>query len=188
MSDLTIAFRPGTNADVPYLKSTWLHSFRNGEGARDIPNTVYYKYEGAILTYVIPRCSNQGGVVVAYEDQGPDASWAQMVDADILGYIVAEEFEGMLLVHMTYVRGYNKPGKKSGNKYRRRGIATELLREVQRKLGLEGKKILYTYRTEMCWQAYAFRKALKRIDADYVLYPKYTLLPGGWETGMPQSG
>ncbi len=179
---ILLAFRPGVESDVRYLKNTWLHAFRDGEGAKDIPNSVYFHYEEKILRYIIPRCSNVGGVIVAYENDHV-AEWDHIIDRPILGYIVAEPFEGRLLVHMCYVRGFDKPGKRTGSKYRKRGIGTALLQEAMRKFKTPTNEFMYTYRTKMCWHEFNFRQALKRARATYVLYPKYSLLPKNWETG-----
>lgn len=184
---ITISFRPGIGEDVRYIKSSWLHSFRNGEGVKDIPNSVYFDYEEKILRYIIPRCSNVGGILIAYESDGTD-EWRDVVDRPILGYIVCEPFEGALMVHMTYVRGYNQAGKKMGKQYRRLGIGTALLEAAQRKFGLETAPLIYTYRTKMCWSEYDFRQRLKDLGATYVFYPKYTLLPSDWETGQAPVG
>jgi len=181
--ELQITFRPGVEADVRYFKNTWMKSFRDGEGVKDVPNSVYYHYEEKILRYIIPRCSNTGGVIVAYEEDYVN-EWQHIIDRPILGYIVCEPFEGRLLVHMTYVRGYDKPGKVGGHKYRRRGIATALLKEAMRRFKTPTDSFFYTYRTQMCWKEYDFRRALKDIGATYVLYPKFSLLPQNWETGQ----
>ena len=183
MTDLRIEFRPGVNSDIDYIKSTWLHSYRNGEGVKDVPNSVYYDYENRALVHIIPRCSNTGGVVVAHEALPESASFADRVDAPILGYIVAEPLEGALLVHFCYVRGYKRAGKKIGAEYRQRGIATALLAEIQRRLRAESQPVLYTYRTEACWKYFGFRQKLKELGITYMPYLKYTLLPSGWETG-----
>lgn len=180
---LHITFRPGVGSDVRYIKNTWLKSFRDGEGVKDVPNSVYYHYEEKILRHIIPRCSNSGGVIIAYEEDHV-ADYDHIIDRPILGYIVCEPFEGRLLVHMCYVRGYEKAGKKDGQKYRRQGIATELVKEAMRRFRTPTDSFFYTYRTKMCWKEYGFRQALKRAGAVYVLYPKFSLLPSGWETGQ----
>jgi len=180
---LQITFRPGVGSDIRYLKNTWLKSFRDGEGVKDIPNSVYYHYEEKVLRYIIPRCSNVGGVIIAYEEDFVD-DWEHIVDRPILGYIVCESFEGRLLVHMTYVRGYEKVGKVGGHKYRRQGIATELVKEAMRRFKTPTDSFFYTYRTQMCWKEYDFRQKLKDVGATYVLYPKFSLLPNKWETGQ----
>jgi len=191
---MDISFRPGVPADVRYLKNTWLHAFRDGEGVRDIPNGIYWDYEDKVLQVIIPRCSNAKGVLVAYPTQPPDTDWHTIVEAPILGYIVCEPMVDALLVHMTYVRGHQKKGKKTGQQCRRQGIGSALLAEAQRKFHLEGAPIRYTYRTDMCWREYGFRQKLKELGATYVFYPKFSLLPGGcaqcqtpsWETGAVQ--
>lgn len=183
--DLTIHFRPACPKDVAYLKSTWLHSFRSGEGAKGCPNSVYYGYHDAILRHVIPRCSNANGILIAYEALDPDASWGDKVDAPILGYIACEPLTDALLVHMVYVRGHdrNKGPAVNTSSYRQRGIAKALLAEAQRTLFPEPMPVVFTHRTEACWKIYEFRKYLERIDAQYIPYLTYTLLPQGWETG-----
>jgi hypothetical protein len=180
---LRIAFRPAVGSDVRYLKHSWLKSFRDGEGVKDIPNSVYFFYEERILQHIIPRCSNQGGVIIAYENDFID-DWHHIVEKDILGYIVCEPFEDRLLVHMCYVRGYDKEGKAKGKQYRRQGIGTALLEEAMRKFKCPTNTFFYTYRTKMCWEQYEFRKKLKERGAKYVLYPKFSLLPRAWETGQ----
>lgn len=180
---MKIAFRPAVGNDVRYLKSTWLRSFRDGEGVRSIPNTAYYDYEDKILRYIIPRCSNQGGVLIAYEAMPQGTSFGDIVDQEIIGWICCEPLEeGLgLLLHFVYVRGFDKNGEDSG--YRRRGVATSLLEHAQEKFHCKGEPITFTYRTPACWKEHHAREVLKRHNASYIPYAKFSLLPEGWETG-----
>ena len=180
---LEISFRPGVGEDVKYLKATWLHGFRDGEGVRDVPNSIYYDYEGTIMQHTIPRCSNANGVIVAYEALPEGTSFLDTVEAPIIGYIVAEAMKDALLIHYVYAKGHERPGKKHGKQFRNQGVARALIERAQTQLQCKGLPIRYTYRTPDCWQNYGWRTYLRRINATYVPYLKFTLLPSGWETG-----
>ena len=178
-----ITFRPAVIKDLPYVKNSWLESFRNGDGVRGIPNTYYYHYEELALRKIIPRCSNSGGLIIAHEHDESD-EYTDTLDRDILGWICSEALKTGLLVHYVYVRGFDgKKRRTNGINWRRKGIATALLMEAQRKLNLTGAPVFYSYRTNVCWDTQEAREFLKEQRATYLPYPKFTLLPQNWETG-----
>lgn len=183
---MNITFRPAVGSDIPYIKNSWLESYRNGDGVRGIPNSFYYHYEELLLRKTLPRCSNAGGLLVAYEHQ-PGMDWAETVEADILGWICCEPLKTGLLVHYTYVRGFDsRKNKKIQGKtanYRRRGIASELLQHCRVTLGCLDQPVYYTYRTPVCWETQSARDALAEKNCTYLPYPKWNLAPKGWETG-----
>ena len=193
MSKLNLSYRRAVGSDVAYIKATWMRGYRNGEGAKSIPNTFYYQYEDAILTHIIPRCSEAGGVLVAYETLPDGATTEEVLAAPIISYIVAEPLKQGLLVHMLYVRGHDRKGNGQGSTYRQKGVAKAMLAEVDRRFDTQGDPKFYTYRTESCWKdpqtdhtarpTHGFRDYLRRIDAAYVPYLRFSLLPQGWECG-----
>ena len=178
--ELSIAFRPGVGADLKYIKNSWLESFRDGDGVRGVPNSFYYAYEQKIMKKTLPRCSNSGGVIIAHE-HFPEDDFVATVERPILGWICAEALTTGLVVHFVYTRGFEQKGKKYGGAYRNRGIARSLLDEVQRKQGCEGMPIFYTHRTEVCWRTPKARELHKDLNATYVPYYKYSLLPTDWQ-------
>jgi len=185
---MNISFRPAVGSDIPYIKNSWLESYRNGDGVRGIPNKYYYHYEELLLRKSIPRCSNAGGLVVAYEHK-PDMDWMDTVKADILGWICAEALETGLLVHYVYVRGFdnrrNKHIPSKTNDYRQMGIASSLLDHCRTTLNCLHQPVFYTYRTSVCWDSQRGRDALAARNCTYLPYPKWTLAPQDWETGTP---
>jgi GNAT superfamily N-acetyltransferase len=185
---MDIAFRPAVGSDIPYIKNSWLESYRNGDGVRGIPNTFYYHYEELLLRKTIPRCSNSNGLVIAYE-HSHDMEYIDTIEADILGWICAEALETGLLVHYCYVRGFDsRRNKKIAGKtrdYRRQGIASALLEHVRTSLNTIHQPVYYTYRTNVCWDSKEGRDALEARNCTYLPYPKWTLTPHGWETGTP---
>lgn len=195
---LEIAFRPAVGSDIAYIKNTWLESFRTtGDGIRGMPNSYFFHYENLMLRKTLPRCSNKGGLVVAYAFR-PDMEFQETIEADILGWICAEPLEderGMdksLFVHYVYTRGHDSRRNKNiegqtGN-YRRQGVATALLRHVQKTMMREGEPIFYSYRTSACWMKPEARETLKREGATYVKHMRFTLAPPGWDSvGRPVS-
>ena len=149
---------------------------------RGIPNGQFYFHEERILRHIIPRCSNAGGVVIAHE-HFPEDTFVDTVERDILGWICAEALEEGLLVHYVYVRGHQQRGKHHGSHFRRRGIATELLQNVQHRLGCEGQPVFYSYKTSVCWETPEARDTLRELGATYVMYLKFRFLPQGWADG-----
>lgn len=178
---MEIAFRPAFGSDIAYIKNSWLESYRNGDGVRGIPNTFYYHYEELLIRKNMARCSNSHGLVIAYEHE-PDLTMAEILKKDILGWICCEALEDSLLVHYVYTRGHDT-GRASGKNYRRQGIASALVEHCRAKYMVEDQPVYYTYRTSVCWQPRNARDVLKRFNAVYLPYPKWTLAPDGWETG-----
>lgn len=193
---MDISFRPAIPSDLPYIKNSWLESYRNGDGVRGIPNTFYFHYEELLLRKTLPRCSNAGGLLVAYEHQ-EGMEWADVIEADILGWICCEALKTGLLVHYVYVRGHDnrrnkKIAAKSGD-FRGRGVASELLKRCQSDLGTKDQPVYYCYRTAACWETQRGRQALNDRDCVYLPYPKWNIPSTGcaqcgtpsWETGTP---
>ena len=109
MPVLPIQVRKAGRADIPFITSSWLRSFRDGYLVRSIPNTVYYYQHHKILEALLPRSV----VLIACNEENPD---------QILGWICAEVVDTALVIHYMYVK---QPFRKFGIAKRLVGILEE---------------------------------------------------------------
>lgn len=166
-----LAFRPAYEPDIAYIKHTILKTNRQGEGSSGQPNSVYYTYEPAVLSWTLPRCSKVGGIIVAYEALPEGATTKQKVEAPILGFIVSEPLKTGLCVHFVYARK------------RRQGIGSALLKQAHEKFKTEGQPVTFTYRPPICWKDPFFLELLRPPHYIFNPYLKMTIPGGGWEVG-----
>ena len=117
-----IAVRQGVTADVPFIFSSWLKSYRaNSPFARSVSERIYFDREHAIIERILAR----GRTLVAHVEGDPDT---------ILGYLVAEQFAIPAVAHWLYVKG----------PWRRAGIASKLVEAS----GLDMADCHYTHQTK----------------------------------------
>jgi GNAT superfamily N-acetyltransferase len=180
-----IGIRPGFAEDVPFIFRRTLIDLRFSDFARGMTDKVFYTYMHRALEQYLPRAI----VRVAYPDAQRKGHAVESADTrHILGFIIAEKTTIGLVVHYAHVRQDVHPmdRKRLIRDYRRQGIATKLLRAVQRDTQLEGKQVTYTYRTAM-FRGERNEAFARRIDSDplfeYNGFLFFTLLPPGWETG-----
>jgi len=94
-----ITARTAGEADLPFIYSSWLKSYRNSNFAKPISNDVYYENHHDIIEDLL--ASSQ--VILACNVNDP---------AQIMGYVVASKINGILTYHYLYVK----------HTYRRLGI------------------------------------------------------------------
>jgi hypothetical protein len=83
--------RGGTRADIPFLTSSWLQSFRaDGALSRFIGNDLYYRAHHKVLDELLSRATNI--VLVNADDTN-----------QIIGSGCAERLDEALLFHFVYV-------------------------------------------------------------------------------------
>lgn len=155
MSD-SLLLRKVIRADIPFITSSWLESFRNAPMVRGVPNSIYFSYHHKILEELLPRSI----VLVACNPADTD---------QIVGYICAEVFDNCLVVHYVYVK----------QPLRRLGVAKKLLDTL-----LESEKpaaVQYTAKTPSIFD---FEKQLKEQRIIYNPYLLYATLPEGWDDGQ----
>jgi len=104
-----IAFRQPTEADLSFVYSSWLKSYRTSDASRRMVNDVYYGGHKR----VIARLLSTSLAIVAVNPEDPD---------QIYGYIVYAEAAGVPVVHYVYVK----------QPYRRHGIASQLFALVRK--------------------------------------------------------
>lgn len=100
-----VSLRPATQADLNFILSSWVKSYR--EHAGDMPGPIYYEGQRNLVTTLLQRC----GATIACDPDDPSA---------IFGYVVSEKRGPVVVVHYVYVK----------HTLRRLGIARQLLAEV----------------------------------------------------------
>jgi len=108
-----IQVRPASEADKPFIFSSWLRHYKNRSYfAKRIRNSIYYKWHHLIVERALssPNCV----AMIAHPENEPDV---------ILGFVVGEKSDEASVLHFIYV----KPA------FKRMGIAKHLLK----KSGLE---------------------------------------------------
>lgn len=103
---LTIAKREATQADIPFIFSSWLNSYRNSIASRHITKTVYFEEHHKRIEVVAARSC----VIIAHDKDDPN---------QIFGWICVEP-GNVPIIHYVYVK----------HPYRKLGIARSLLAEV----------------------------------------------------------
>ncbi len=109
MKKLPISLRVVSPFDIPFIKNSWLTSYRNSTYAWKIPNPVYFHEHGALISNMISKSN----ILVAVNQDDED---------QIFGFIVFEphKITNTSVIHYLYVK----------SAYRHGQIATELLDEV----------------------------------------------------------
>lgn len=108
METLPVVLRAAGKADIPFITSSWLKSYRDSAAVKGVPNTIYYASHHRVLEHLIPRST----VLVA---ANPDAT------EQILGWICAELVNGAFVLHFLYVK----------NVFRRFGLAQKLVASLE---------------------------------------------------------
>jgi len=150
-----LQIRKAGRADIPFITSSWLESFRNAPMVRGVPNSIYYHYHHKSLEEVLPRSV----VLMACNAEDTD---------QLVGFICAEVFEKSLVVHYVYVK----------QAFRRLEVAKRMLQTL-----IDSEKpelIQYTAQTPSIFE---FERKLKDQGMVYNPYLLYTTLPAGWEDG-----
>lgn len=93
-TDLTnesVRIRPLTEADVPFIFSSWLKSYRESQFGRGMARTFFFTEHHKVIERLLKTCE----VFIACNDQDV---------ADIFGYICGERTGGVLVIHYIYVK------------------------------------------------------------------------------------
>lgn len=105
--DLPIQLRKPHKEDVPFIFSSWLHSYRSSLHTKNVVNTVYFGEHHDLLE----RIMNRSEAVIACNADDPN---------QIFGYIVYERIDNALVVHYIYVK----------QSFRKLGIGKTLLQST----------------------------------------------------------
>ena len=119
-----ILIRKAVAADVPFIFSNWLKSYRDSNFAHCISTTVYFTEHHRVVERLLKSCD----VYVACNEK--DTS-------ELYGFICAQQLEGILVIHFTYVKHI----------YRMLGIGTMLLNSLNHDAS---KASMYTHHTRPC--------------------------------------
>lgn len=104
--NLPILLRRGIASDLAFIRNSWLRNYHeHGEGARHVPNDVFFANNGH--WGVVDRCLREGQTIVA-TTEGDDS---------ILGWACWLIRSDVAAVHYVYVKA----------PFRRLGIASQLL-------------------------------------------------------------
>lgn len=149
-----IVLRKATRADIQFITSGWLKSFRNAPFVRGVPNSVYYYYHHKILEELLPRSQ----VMVACNEADPN---------QLLGFVCAEVLDNSVLVlHYVYVKQL----------LRKQGIAKFMVDTLKSDLSIA--TVQYTAKT---YAVIDMEERLKAAGMVYNPYLLYTKLPDGWD-------
>ncbi len=95
MSEVRVAYRDATAADVPLIMDSWLNSWRTSPWAGIIPNNTYYPLTRRVIEQLIMRGAK---LTVACKEDKPDV---------ILGWACTEqtnEQDPHAVIHYIYVK------------------------------------------------------------------------------------
>lgn len=101
---VSVKIRPALEADVAFIFSTWLRSYRDSVFAANISTTVYYAEHHKVVEKLLK--SSEVYVACAADDI-----------SELYGYICAQKVDGILVVHYAYVK----------HSFRHLGIGGQLL-------------------------------------------------------------
>lgn len=160
------AFRQAERADLKYVCQSWLYSYQESP-EMDMPGLInddYFGYHHKLLDDILPRASKAGSLYICHEPGLPHM---------IRGYLVAEPFEGLPVVHWLNV--------KKGSK--RQGVATALMLQFYKDFDYEqGQNCVYTHSSkDMKKQTWLSSKAKVDWSCVYLPWFKFTLAKPGWE-------
>lgn len=164
MSDMNAEIRPIVRADLDYVCQSWLYDFRESP-VMNFPGLVnddYFGYHHKLLDDIIPRASKAGSAYIMNEPGHRHL---------YRGYLVAEPFEGLPVVHFLKV-------KKGAQE---QGAATALLERFYSDFGYEkGQNLVYTHGTKDMRKPW-LQRGMKEWSAVYLPWLPYTLADVGWE-------
>ena len=115
--------RPAIGADLNFIFSSWLKSYRNSDWAKPMHNNVYYTAHHALIEDLLTH--SQVYVACSVANQ-----------ADIFGWAVAQRIKGIFTVHYVYVK----------HTFRQMGIANLLMKCFDR---AEDEASCYTHHTHL---------------------------------------
>jgi GNAT superfamily N-acetyltransferase len=136
-----VRIRKATENDIPFIFSSWLKSYRDSVFASNITTTIYYNEHHKVIERLLKSCQ----VYVACNDLQVD---------ELYGFICAEEVEGILVIHFTYVKQI----------YRNLGVGSSLLNVFNHSADVA---TLYTHATKM---------SVKLINKYRLVYSPYIAL------------
>lgn len=118
--------RPMTEADLPFILSTWLRNYRHSATGftQAIDKDIYYEFHHLVISRILSRSGAR--ILLAVDRQDPKV---------IFGYLVWEPLPESDVVHYGYVK----------KAFRNMGVFKTLLGEAK----IRPNKIFYTHQTEL---------------------------------------
>lgn len=120
---LPVIVRPAIPADVSFLFSSWLKSFRDSRFAASITTTIFYTEHHKVVERLLKTCE----VYVACNPKD---------QTELYGYICGEKVDGILVVHYCYVK----------HTYRQLGLGKNLLNKFAHN---PAQASIYTHNSKM---------------------------------------
>lgn len=117
-----IKIRKATEADVPFIFSSWLKSYRSSFFGQNISTTIFYNEHHKVIERLLKSCE----VWIACNDND---------STELYGFICAEVQQGILIIHYTYVKQL----------FRTLGIGKMLLRAINYD---SSKATIFTHNTK----------------------------------------
>ncbi len=160
--------RQGRPSDIKFITNSWLKSYRDSHTVKGCPNDLYYRYQHKVIDALLPT----SGVLVLCDS----------VDDDfILGYVVYQRVEGMVLLHWLYIK----------HPFRRRHLAKDLIKLVLKAEAREDgtpPAVVFTHKTKGVNEILHHYRVAGREEAHkdelapwvYDPYKLWLLLPEGW--------
>jgi len=147
-----VRIRQGRKSDVRFITNSWLKSYREAHTVKGCPNQLYFSYQHKIIEALLPA----SGVLVLCDTKDDD---------HILGWLVYQRAQDMVLIHYAYVK----------HPFRRKGLATNMIRallEVEPAQDGGPPTVLYTHKT----------KALNEINHNYRIRERKEDVPNPLES------
>lgn len=104
---MSVVMRHATEADLPFIFSSWLKSYRLSSAVRDMDAEAYFAQQHYLCEFLL----GTSRTVVACSAAEP---------TEVLGWLVYEDHLRSCVVHWCYVK----------SAFRRLGIASQLVREA----------------------------------------------------------
>jgi hypothetical protein len=86
-----VQIRSATEADVPFIFNSWLKSYKGSSAVRNVSAPVYFDFHHKLIEKLLQR--SQVHVLCSPDDS-----------SQVFGYIVAEQVEGVQVIHYAYVK------------------------------------------------------------------------------------
>lgn len=118
---LPIDILPPEDKDIPFIRDSWLKSYRDSEWVAGIPSDIFYRSHGAIVGELL------------YNSIIKTARWSKDHN-QIYGWIAAEKYKDALVIHYVYVK----------SAFRKMGIGRTLFFSLE---DIKTQDLLCTHRT-----------------------------------------
>ena len=95
-----IVIRSLRESDKPFIFNSWLKSLKSASYCSHVPDKIYYSYNHAVINKILSSENSKIFIASAPDDE-----------SFIHGYVVAEQSEKDLVVHLVYVKFFFRNAK-----------------------------------------------------------------------------